>query len=214
MRDLFSDIANEESLAMGPSAFVLPGFALDQESVLIEGLASLQQQTSFRHMVTPNGFTMSLALINCGTLGWTSSRFGYRYMSIDPVTGKPWPAIPEGFVEIASEAARAAGFDHFEPNACVINRYLPGAKLSLHQDKHERDMRHPVVTLSLGMTATFLFGGMERGDPTRRVELHHGDAAVWGREDRLRYHGVMPLGDLKHPVMGNQRFSITFRKAD
>lgn len=214
MRDLFEDEESSHAVAMGESAFVLPGFALPEQQLLIEGLADLEARSPFRHMVTPNGFTMSLALINCGKFGWTSSRLGYRYMQVDPVTGEPWPEMPEGFALLANQAAQAAGFDNFEPNACVINRYLPGAKLSLHQDKHERNMRHPVVTISLGMTATFLFGGNERGDRTLRTELHHGDAAVWGRGDRLRYHGVLPLGDKPHPIMGSRRFSITFRKAD
>jgi len=164
-------------------------------------------------MVTPGGFTMSVALTNCGALGWTTDRRGYRYTRTDPDTGRPWPAMPAAFAELACDAAAAAGFPHFEPDACLINRYLPGARMSLHQDKNERDYDAPIVSVSLGMPAIFLFGGLRRADKAARLELHHGDVAVWGGPDRLRYHGVMPLAEVPHPALGSQRINFTFRKA-
>jgi alkylated DNA repair protein (DNA oxidative demethylase) len=164
-------------------------------------------------MVTPGGFTMSVALTNCGALGWTTDRRGYRYGSTDPLTGKQWPPMPDSFVRLALAAASAAGFDRFEPDACLINRYVPGSRLSLHQDKNERDFEAPIVSVSLGIRAIFLFGGMSRNDRPAQVPLLHGDVAVWGGADRMRYHGVMPLKKDRHPFLGEQRVNFTFRKA-
>jgi len=146
-------------------------------------------------------------------LGWTTDKRGYRYSKVDPDTGRLWPAMPAILDRLAREAAQAAGFPRFEPDACLVNRYLPGSRLSLHQDKNERDYDAPIVSVSLGMSAVFLFGGHERGDRAAKVPLHHGDVAVWGGEDRLRYHGVMPLKDCPHPLLGSQRINFTFRKA-
>jgi alkylated DNA repair protein (DNA oxidative demethylase) len=209
--DLFDTSAQSQRL--GASAMVLYGFALPYMSELIPAIADIEAVSPFRHMVTPGGFTMSVALTNCGALGWTSDRRGYRYTSIDPGSGKRWPAMPDVFARLANEAAKAAGFDDFEPDACLVNRYLPGARLSLHQDKNERDFKVPIVSVSLGMGATFLFGGHERSDSTVKVPLSHGDVMVWGGVDRLRYHGVMPLKDGPHSLLGNQRINFTFRKA-
>ncbi|MFJ3485003.1 DNA oxidative demethylase AlkB [Pseudomonas sp. NPDC090202] len=214
MRDLFDEVESNAAVALGTSAFVLPGFAMPDEKMLLDGIASLESRSPFQKMKTPSGLAMSVSLINCGKFGWTSSRFGYKYSEVNPETGKPWPEIPAGFAHLASQIALTAGFKRFEPNTCVINRYLPGAKLSLHQDKHERNLEEPVVTISLGMTATFLFGGHERSDKTLRTLLHHGDAVVWGGEDRLRYHGILPVADYPHPILGSRRISITFRKVD
>jgi alkylated DNA repair protein (DNA oxidative demethylase) len=156
---------------------------------------------------------MSVALTNCGALGWTTDRRGYRYAGIDPDSGRPWPAMPNVLAGLARQAAAEAGFENYEPDACLINRYLPGSRLSLHQDRNERDFDAPIVSVSLGVQATFLFGGQKRSDRPARVSLRHGDVAVWGRADRLRYHGVMPLKDESHPLLGNQRINFTFRKA-
>ncbi len=210
--ELFSPSAGERD-SLGPHAFVLRGFALPFVSELLPAIELLERVSPFRHMVTPGGFTMSVALTNCGTLGWTTDRRGYRYTTIDPDSGQPWPVMPAVFARMAREAAAAAGFDNFEPDACLVNRYLPGARLSLHQDKNERDYNAPIVSVSLGMSAVFLFGGHQRTDKTMKVPLHHGDVAVWGAEDRLRYHGVMPLKDQPHPLLGSQRINFTFRKA-
>ncbi|SAK81542.1 DNA-N1-methyladenine dioxygenase [Caballeronia ptereochthonis] len=209
--DLFE--TGGQRLRLGSGAFVLRGFALSFVRELMPAIADIEAMSPFRNMVTPGGFTMSVALTNCGALGWTTDRRGYRYTSIDPDTGEPWPVMPQVFARLASEAATAAGFDGFEPDACLVNRYSPGARLSLHQDKNERDYAAPIVSVSLGMKATFLFGGHERSDPTAKVPLYHGDVMVWGGVDRLRYHGVMPLKEETHPLLGNQRINFTFRKA-
>jgi alkylated DNA repair protein (DNA oxidative demethylase) len=199
--------------AMGPQAFVLRGFALPDVDDLLAAIERLEPTSPFRHMVTPGGFTMSVALTNCGHLGWTTDRRGYRYTAVDPQTGCVWPPMPSAFARLAHTAAQAAGFDAFEPDACLINRYVPGARLSLHQDKNELDFSAPIVSVSLGVPAVFLFGGNERADKAARVPLFHGDVAVWGGVDRMRYHGVMPLKPSRHPLLGEQRINLTFRKA-
>lgn len=211
--DLFHDTRSGQCERVGPSAFVLRGFALPYVDDLLLAVSSVEAAAPFRNMVTPGGFTMSVALTNCGALGWTTDRRGYRYTGIDPDSQKPWPAMPVPFAQLAHEAAAAAGFADFEPDACLVNRYLPGSRLSLHQDKNERDFSAPIVSVSLGMSATFLFGGHERTDKTLKVPLYHGDVVVWGNEDRLRYHGVMPIKEIPHPVLGAQRINFTFRKA-
>jgi alkylated DNA repair protein (DNA oxidative demethylase) len=198
---------------IGPRACVLRGFAPPYVGDLLLSLAAIEQTSPFRHMVTPGGFTMSVALTNCGALGWTTDGRGYRYTRDDPDSHQPWPAMPGIFARLAYEAAKAAGFEKFSPDACLINRYLPGARLTLHQDKDERDYSAPIVSVSLGMSATFLFGGHRRTDRTAKVRLRHGDVAVWGAEHRLRYHGVMPLKDEPHPLLGSRRINLTFRKA-
>jgi alkylated DNA repair protein (DNA oxidative demethylase) len=210
---LFDDSGMGEAIAIAPRAFVLPGFALPREKALLDGVALVEARSPFRHMVTPGGYTMSVAMTNCGPLGWVSDERGYRYSAVDPATGRPWPAMPEAFAGLARDAARAAGFDGFEPDACLVNRYRPGSRLSLHQDRDERDFSAPIVSVSLGMDATFLFGGHRRADPTTRVPLAHCDVVVWGGEDRLRYHGVAPLKDRPHPLLGSARINLTFRRA-
>ncbi|MDS1140754.1 DNA oxidative demethylase AlkB [Pusillimonas sp. SM2304] len=211
--DLFAQERLGQRDAIGPCAWVLRGFALPYVDELLPALGRLEAASPFRHMVTPGGFTMSVALTNCGALGWASDRRGYRYTSTDPDNGQRWPAMPGVFARLAAEAAAAAGFMGFEPDACLVNRYAPGSRLSLHQDKDERDYDAPIVSVSLGMTATFLFGGHARSDKTAKIPLYHGDVAVWGGEDRLRYHGVLPLKGPSHPLMGEQRVNFTFRKA-
>jgi alkylated DNA repair protein (DNA oxidative demethylase) len=211
--DLFADQPLDERIAIGPQAFVLPGFALPVTDALQQAIHRVTQAAPFRQMITPGGFTMSVALTNCGDLGWTSDQHGYRYSPIDPESGHAWPTMPEVFAQLAENSARAAGFDDFRPDACLVNRYVPGARLSLHQDRDERDHAHPIVSVSLGMPATFLFGGLSRTGKTSKVPLRHGDVVVWGGVDRLRFHGVLPLHDEPHPVLGSQRINITLRKA-
>ena len=212
--DLFdSHPQSGECQALGPQACVLRGLALPVERALLDAIATVERVSPFRHMVTPGGFTMSVALTNCGDLGWTTDARGYRYTSIDPLTQQPWPAMPAVFRQLAQEAAQAAGFRDFDPDACLLNRYRPGARMSLHQDRNERDLTQPIVSVSLGLPATFLFGGLRRKDPTERVPLLHGDVVVWGGVDRMRYHGIVPLKDNEHPLLGAQRINFTFRKA-
>lgn len=210
MLELFEAPARQH---LGPAAMVLRGFALPYVQEVMPAIDIIHVMSPFRHMVTPGGFTMSVALTNCGALGWTTDRRGYRYTSVDPDTGESWPAMPEVFTRLANKAAKAVGFENFEPDACLVNRYTPGARLSLHQDKNERDYDAPIVSVSLGMSATFLFGGHARTDPVIKVPLHHGDVMVWGGVDRLRYHGVMPLKGEPHTLLGSQRINFTFRKA-
>ena len=212
--DLFSDAelprGNE---AIGPGAFVLRGFALPFVADLLPALHEVEQRAAFRHLVTPGGLTMSVAMTNCGRLGWISDRRGYRYAELDPETGRPWPPMPAVFERLAQASAAEAGFEGFEPDACLVNRYEPGTRLSLHQDKDERDYGAPIVSVSLGMPATFLFGGLARSDKAARIPLVHGDVVVWGGPDRLRYHGILPLEDRPHAVLGRRRINLTFRKA-
>lgn len=211
--DLFAAPAGGQREAMAEQAVILRGFALDQTDELLRQILQLQAQAPFRHMLTPGGFRMSVALTNCGALGWTTDRRGYRYSATDPDSGAPWPAMPERFRQLARQAAEAAGFPGFDADACLLNRYQPGARLSLHQDRNERGFDAPVVSVSLGMSATFLFGGQRRNDPVRRFPLHHGDVVVWGGQDRLRFHGVAPLKGPPHPSLGEQRLNFTFRRA-
>jgi len=186
--------------------------ALRHAEALMAAVATIAAAAPFQHMVTPGGFTMSAALTNCGA-GWISDRKGYRYSEINPQTGKPWPAIPALGARLASEAAAAAGYPDFIPDACIINRYVPGARMSLHTDSQEKALDAPVVSISLGLSATFLWGGRARSDRPRRIALHHGDVLVWGGPSRLNFHGIAPLKPGVHPTVGAQRFNLTFRRA-
>ena len=209
--DLFWDAPSR--LVLGDGAVLLGGFACPVEAALLRALAAVADAAPFRHMVTPGGHRMSVAMTNCGAVGWVTDRTGYRYNRTDPESGLPWPKMPGVFVDLAAAAAARAGFAGFAPDACLVNRYEPGARLSLHQDKDERGFEAPIVSVSLGLPATFLFGGARRSDPPRRVALRHGDVAVWGGPSRLAYHGVAPLTESEHPVLGRQRINLTFRRA-
>jgi DNA oxidative demethylase len=203
--------ARMEPLADG--AVVLRGLVGSYEPALRSGLERIVEEAPFRHMLCPSGHRMSVAMSNCGALGWVSDLTGYRYDAIDPESRRPWPAIPDAFLSLAADAAARAGFPAFTPDACLVNRYEPGARLSLHQDKDEHDFRQPIVSVSLGLPATFLFGGARRSDRPRRIALAHGDVVVWGGPARLAFHGVSPLADGEHAVFGRQRINLTFRKA-
>jgi alkylated DNA repair protein (DNA oxidative demethylase) len=200
-------------VALGAQAVVLRGFARELSRELIAAIDAIAAVSPFRHMVTPGGWEMSVALTNCGQAGWVTDRSGYRYDPIDPATGRPWPAMPGVFADLAVEAADAAGFGGFCPDACLVNRYVPGARLSLHQDRNERDFDQPIVSVSLGLPAVFLWGGKKRIDKVRRVPLVHGDVVVWGGPDRLTFHGVNSLAEGEHPLTGAYRFNFTFRRA-
>jgi alkylated DNA repair protein (DNA oxidative demethylase) len=202
--------ASREEMAEG--AVLLRGFVGAYEAELVTALRDIVAAAPFRRMFTPGGHQMSVAMTNCGNAGWVTDRTGYRYSPDDPETGKPWPAMPPLFRELADRAAEHAGFAGFAPDVCLINRYEPGARMSLHQDKDELDFRAPIVSVSLGLPAIFMFGGSKRSDKPRRFRLEHGDIAVWGGPSRLFFHGVAPLADGDHPVMGPQRLNLTFRK--
>lgn len=207
------DMTGNEDENLGPGTAILRGFALREESSILAALDAVARLSPFRHMVTPGGFRMSVAMTNCGALGWITDKTGYRYDPVDPITNAPWPAMPEHFFDLATEAAKQAGFSGFTPDACLINRYEPGARLTLHQDRNEHDYSAPIVSVSLGIPASFLFGGMERSDKTVRIPVLHGDVLVWGGPARLRYHGILPLKPNHHPLTGAFRYNLTFRKA-
>lgn len=212
--DLFEGLDPRPArLPIAEGAVLLRGFALRDESELLAALRTVLADAPFRHMITPGGHTMSVAMSNCGAVGWATDRKGYRYDAIDPVSGRPWPAMPASFVGLARRAAAEAGFADFRPDACLINRYVPGAKMSLHQDKDEADFAAPIVSVSFGLPAVFMFGGMQRSDKPQRFALEHGDVVAWGGPSRLAYHGVAPLKDGEHPVLGRQRINLTFRRA-
>jgi len=213
--DLFESVADarpsREMMAEG--AVLLRAFAIPFEADLLAALREITGQAPFRRMFTPGGHQMSVAMTNCGDAGWVTDRSGYRYDAADPDSGKPWPAMPTCFLELARQAAAEGGFHGFAPDACLINRYEPGAKMSLHQDKDEHDFGAPIVSVSLGLPAIFLFGGIKRSDKPRRFRLAHSDIAVWGGPSRLFFHGVAPLADGEHVLLGRQRINLTFRKA-
>jgi alkylated DNA repair protein (DNA oxidative demethylase) len=213
--DLFESVADTRPPreAMAEGAVLLRGLARPVEADLMADLRGIVEQAPFRHMVVPGGHQMSVAMTNCGSAGWVTDRSGYRYDCNDPETGKPWPAMPASFRELAAHAAEQAGFDRFSPEVCLVNRYAPGARMSLHQDKDELDLGAPIVSVSLGLPAIFLFGGLQRSDKPSRFRLQHGDVAVWGGPARLAFHGVAPLADGEHPLLGRQRINLTFRKA-
>jgi len=201
------------SETLGPGAAVLRGFARDSGQRLLAAVEEISGRAPFRFMTTPGGYRMSVAMTNCGSAGWITDRSGYRYEAVDPLTGQPWPAMPEVFHQLAVGAAAGVGFPNYSPDACLINRYEAGARMSLHQDKDERDLQAPIVSVSLGLPAVFLFGGMRRADRPTRVALEHGDVVVWGGPARLRYHGVLTLKEVDHPTFARHRVNLTFRKA-
>jgi alkylated DNA repair protein (DNA oxidative demethylase) len=213
--DLFEGVADVRPSreAMAEGAVLLRAFAKSFERELLADLREVIAQAPFRRMVTPGGHQMSVAMTNCGSAGWVTGRSGYRYDANDPEAAKPWPAMPASFCKLAGLAAVQGGFGGFVPDACLINRYVPGARMSLHQDKNEQDFSAPIVSVSLGLPAIFLFGGMQRSDKPQRFRLEHGDIAVWGGPARLKFHGVAPLADGEHALLGRQRINLTFRKA-
>jgi alkylated DNA repair protein (DNA oxidative demethylase) len=213
-RDLFEpSFPDTRHEPLAPGAWLLRGFALERVTALMAAIETIKAAAPFRHLVTPGGFRMSVAMTNCGSLGWVSDRRGYRYDACDPSSGRPWPPMPPVFLELARTAAQAGEFSEFTPDACLLNRYEPGARLTLHQDKDERDFSAPIVSVSLGLPAIFLFGGDSRKVKQRRVPLQHGDVVVWGGPARLHHHGVLALKDGRHELLGSLRLNLTFRRA-
>jgi DNA oxidative demethylase len=206
--DLFQS-AEMNDAWLEPGAMLLRGFARDAAAALIAAVERTAAAAPFRHMITPGGFAMSVAMTNCGQFGWITDRKGYRYSAVDPESGKAWPAIPAGFRDLAVRAAEFAGFTGFAPDSCLINRYVAGARMSLHQDKDEADFAAPIVSVSLGLPATFLWGGTKRSDKPRRFRLESGDIVVWGGPARLNFHGVDTVADGDGPC----RYNLTFRRA-
>lgn len=211
MQDLFDRVAETEELAAG--AVLLRGFAVRHDRALLSAIEAVAADAPFRRMITPGGFEMSVAMTNCGAAGWITDRKSYRYTAEDPQSGRPWPAMPALFSTLARDAAAQAGYAGFVPDAGLINRYEPGARLSPHQDRDEADYGHPIVSVSLGVPATFQFGGPRRGDAMKKVALQHGDVVVWGGPSRLAHHGVLTLKSGEHPLTGCRRFNLTLRRA-
>ncbi|MEN8640166.1 DNA oxidative demethylase AlkB [Pseudomonas sichuanensis] len=207
------DLFGPQPQRLASHTVLLPGFALGEVEALLDALRPVLRAAPWRHMHTPGGQRMAVALSNCGALGWVSDERGYRYSPLDPLSGQPWPALPAVLLALAGRAAAQAGFEGFVPDACLINHYLPGTRLSLHQDRDERDFGQPIVSISLGLPAVFLFGGLQRADRAQRIALNHGDVLVWGGEDRLRFHGVLPVKPGVHPRLGERRINLTLRKA-
>lgn len=207
-----SDTGAHEILADG--AQILRGFALAVDDKLLAAIDTVNDVAPFRHLITPGGRTMSVAMTNCGPLGWVSDRAGYRYSGTDPQTGRNWPRLPAVFQNLAQSAAKTAGYTDFTPDACLINRYTPGSRLTLHQDKDELNMDAPIVSVSLGLPARFLFGGATRKQSPRRYPLYHGDVVVWGGASRLAFHGIAPLANGMHEKTGALRFNLTFRQVN
>lgn len=213
------DLFESSKLVFAQNAFLLTGFALANEAAFLTDLTTIISQSPLRHMMTPMGFAMSAAMTNCGELGWVSDKKGYRYDTLDPNTGEPWPQMPASFMQLAQSAAAACGFANFVPDACLINQYIVGASMGLHQDKNELDFTQPIVSVSLGIAAAFQFGGLKRSDKTLKIPLNHGDVVVWGAEARLKFHGILPLKPSKHAAPKNDellstyRYNLTFRKA-
>jgi alkylated DNA repair protein (DNA oxidative demethylase) len=213
--DLFTaaEADRPERVELGAGAAVLRGFARPDAAAILAAVADVAARAPFRHMRTPGGARMSAAMTNCGAYGWVTDASGYRYAETDPESGVPWPALPALFRRLARDAAASAGFADFAPDACLVNRYEPGARLSLHRDEDERDFGQPIVSVSLGLPAVFLFGGPLRSDRPRRVRLVHGDVVVWGGPARLHFHGVAPLADGLHAATGAHRINLTLRRA-
>ncbi|QNP49906.1 DNA oxidative demethylase AlkB [Diaphorobacter aerolatus] len=212
---LFDDDPHQRApLWLGEEAVLLKGLALADADAMMRDIETITQCAPFRHMVTPGGRAMSVATSSCGDLGWVSDLRGYRYAPTDPESGQPWPAIPERWLRLAMRARELAGFASAgDPDACLINRYAPGARLSLHQDRDERDFGAPIVSVSLGLPAVFLWGGDKRSDPYRTIPLEHGDVLIWGGVDRLRFHGVRPVAQGGSQQAPGFRYNITMRKA-
>lgn len=213
--DLFADLVPPKPAIENiiQDGVLLRGLITPHEQQLLHEIHNILNLAPLRQVTTPSGLKMSVTMSNCGDVGWVSNRRGYRYEARDPNSGKPWPAIPPLLIQLAQNAARLAGYPNFTPDACLINRYAPGARMSLHQDKDERDFSAPIVSVSLGLPAVFLFGGLKRSDKAQRIGLEHGDIVVWGGVNRLAFHGIAPLAEGEHPLLGSQRLNLTFRKA-
>jgi alkylated DNA repair protein (DNA oxidative demethylase) len=212
--DLLSSLEPTRAVErLSEAAMILRGLAIDMATPLVAAVDRISAAAPFRKMITPGGFRMSVGMTNCGRAGWVTDRKGYRYEPVDPITGAPWPPMPRSFRRLAASSAATAGYPGFEPDACLINLYEPGTRLSLHRDENERDLTAPIVSVSLGLPAVFLFGGNRRSERPRRILLESGDIVVWGGPDRLVYHGVAPLAEGEDPLIGNRRINLTLRKA-
>lgn len=210
MSDLFDDeISSKIEICDG--MWILRGFA--DSTALAEAIDGVVARAPLRHLITPGGFKMSVAMTSCGTYGWMSDRRGYRYDPVDPDSGRNWPAMPGSFASVATTAAKAAGYSGFEPDACLINQYAVGSQMTAHQDCNELDFSQPIVSVSLGISARFFVQGPERRGKSIPVDVKDGDVIVWGGPSRLFFHGVRPLKPDTHVRYGPFRYNLTFRRA-
>lgn len=191
-------------IAIAPNVWLLRGWV--STAPLQMDIETIAAQAPFRHMQVPGGQSMSVAMTNCGNWGWITDPTGYRYIAEDPLSQKPWPAMPPTWQRLARDAAARVGWQDFVPDACLLNRYEPGARMGLHQDKNERDYSQPIVSVSIGASCSFQVGGLLRKDQVKSTALHDGDVVVWGADARLIHHGV-------RPVKAAVRYNLTFRKA-
>jgi DNA oxidative demethylase len=210
MGQLAMNSSDGAGLSLADGVFVFQRIA--NTALLRAEIARVVEAAPFRHMSVKGGKTMSAAMSNCGTLGWTSDASGYRYSATDPLTGKPWPTMPLAFKELAARCAALAGFANFMPDACLINRYDAKAQMGLHQDRDERDFSQPIVSVSIGADAEFFLGGLKRTDRTEKILLSDGDVLVWGGPARLRFHGVKTPRVGADPAIA-ERLNLTLRKA-
>jgi len=207
---LFPDIDTTE---IAPGALLFRAAAETMAAELLDDIHGIVAGSPLRTVMTPMGKPMSVEMTNCGAVGWVSDRRGYRYEPLDPLTGEPWPPMPSSFRELAGSVAKRAGYRRFDPDACLVNKYSPGSKMGLHQDRDEPDVSQPIVSVSLGLPITFKFGGSRRSDRTISMTLHHGDVVVFGGPARLAFHGVGTLRRGSHGLTGECRYNLTFRVA-
>lgn len=210
--DLFDDqLPKKTRIAEG--AYWLRGHALPAADLLWAELRKHFATYPPQQMFTPMGYKMSVRSTSMGDAAWVGTKKGYGYASIDTAINQALPPLPSTFLSLANHAATEAGYNDFTPDSCLINCYDIGSKMGLHQDKDERDFNQPIVSVSLGIPATFLFGGAKRSDKPTQIPLTHGDVVVWGGASRLFYHGVQTIKPNKHPLLGELRCNLTFRKA-
>ncbi|MBM3816620.1 MAG: DNA oxidative demethylase AlkB [Actinobacteria bacterium] len=200
-----------DSVEVAPGVVLFRGAVESAAEALLSEIEQIVAVSPLRRVMTPMGKPMSVEMTNCGSVGWVSDRMGYRYESIDPVTNQPWPTMPALFADAATEFASLAGYRDFVPDVCLINRYSPGSKMGLHQDRDENDFSQPIVSVSLGLPITFKIGGQRRTDPTVSTKLQHGDVVVFGGPARLAFHGVGTLRRGTHPLTGANRYNLTIR---
>jgi len=210
--DLFSDELDKQ-VKLAEGAVWLRGFALPEADALWALVSAHLATHPPQQMMTPMGYPMSVKTTSLGDYGWVGNATGYGYARLNPVTNQPWPPIPTLLLSLAQRAANAAGYADYCPDTCLINLYQTGAKMGLHQDKDELDFTQPIVSVSLGVPATFLFGGAKRTDKTAKIPLTHGDVVVWGGASRRYFHGVNAVKLGQHPLLGALRCNLTFRKA-
>ncbi len=211
--DIYAPDFDALSIQISPDAVLFKAALKPVASSLLEEIRTISGANPFRQRKTPGGQLMSAAMTNCGAWGWVTDADGYRYSDIEPETGRTWLPIPAVWIQWVNLFCQRAGLGTFNPDACLINRYAPGAGMGLHQDKDEKDLAIPIVSFSLGAPVLFRWGGLNRQEPVSEFLLEHGDVLVWGGADRMRFHGVKKLRRYQHPLTGHYRYNLTFRQS-